>query len=102
MVVLIWQFTSAWNDYLFAAFFSSGRNGPVTLALNFLAGGQLTDYAVSMAGALIASRPDAASSTSCSGKYFIGGLWRLGQGLTAVEPKERGGAGLIWPAPPRI
>ncbi|EMY32385.1 binding-protein-dependent transport system inner membrane protein [Arthrobacter crystallopoietes BAB-32] len=73
VVVLIWQFTSAWNDYLFAAFFSSGRNGPVTIALSFLAGGQLTDYAASMAGALIASVPTLIVYIIL-GKYFVGGL----------------------------
>lgn len=73
VVVLIWQFTSAWNDYLFAAFFSSGRNGPVTIALSFLAGGQLTDYAASMAGALIASVPTLLVYILL-GKYFVGGL----------------------------
>ncbi|MFQ4147713.1 carbohydrate ABC transporter permease [Arthrobacter sp. LAPM80] len=73
VVVLIWQFTSAWNDYLFAAFFSSGRNGPVTIALSFLAGGQLTDYAASMAGALIASVPTLIVYMLL-GKYFVGGL----------------------------
>ena len=73
VVVLIWQFTSAWNDYLFAAFFSSGRNGPVTIALSFLAGGQLTDYAASMAGALLASVPTLVVYILL-GKYFVGGL----------------------------
>ena len=73
MVVLIWQFTSAWNDYLFAVFFSSGSNGPVTIALSFLAGGQLTDYAASMAGALIASLPTLLVYIIL-GKYFVGGL----------------------------
>ena len=73
VVVLIWQFTSAWNDYLFASFFSSGRNGPVTIALSFLAGGQLTDYAASMAGALIASVPTLVVYILL-GKYFVGGL----------------------------
>ena len=41
VVVLIWQFTSAWNDFLFAVFFSSSQNGPVTLALNNLANGPI-------------------------------------------------------------
>ena len=26
VVVLIWQFTSAWNDFLFALFFGGGRS----------------------------------------------------------------------------
>ena len=73
VVVLMWQFTSAWNDYLFALFFSTSRNGPVTIALNFLASGQLQDYSASMAGALIASVPTLIIYILL-GRYFVGGL----------------------------
>jgi glucose/mannose transport system permease protein len=74
VVVLIWQFTSAWNDFLFAVFFSSSQNGPVTLALNNLANGALLqNYGVSMAGALLASLPTLLVYVLL-GKYFIGGL----------------------------
>ncbi|MDT0269111.1 carbohydrate ABC transporter permease [Streptomyces sp. DSM 44915] len=74
VVVLIWQFTSAWNDFLFAVFFSSSQNGPVTLALNNLANGALLqNYGVSMAGALFASLPTLLVYIVL-GKYFIGGL----------------------------
>ncbi len=73
VVVLIWQFTSAWNDYLFALFFSNARNGPVTIALNFLASGQLQDYSASMAGALIASLPTLVVYIIL-GRWFVGGL----------------------------
>ncbi|MFD2795100.1 carbohydrate ABC transporter permease [Promicromonospora vindobonensis] len=74
VVVLIWQFTSAWNDFLFAVFFSSSQNGPVTVALNNLANGALLqNYGVSMAGALFASLPTLLVYIVL-GKYFIGGL----------------------------
>ncbi|MGO1628961.1 carbohydrate ABC transporter permease [Microbacterium sp.] len=74
VVVLIWQFTNAWNDFLFAVFFASSQNGPVTLALNNLANGSvLQDYGVSMAGALLASLPPLVVYIIL-GKYFIGGL----------------------------
>lgn len=74
VVVLIWQFTSAWNDFLFAVFFSSSQNGPVTLALNNLANGALLqNYGVSMAGALFASLPTLVVYIVL-GKYFVGGL----------------------------
>jgi glucose/mannose transport system permease protein len=74
VVVLIWQFTSAWNDFLFAVFFSSSQNGPVTVALNNLANGALLqNYGVSMAGALFASLPTLVVYIVL-GKYFIGGL----------------------------
>ncbi|MDN4486581.1 carbohydrate ABC transporter permease [Demequina sp. SYSU T00039] len=74
VVVLIWQFTSAWNDFLFAVFFSSAQNGPVTLALNNLANGSiLANYGASMAGAILASAPTLIVYILL-GKYFIGGL----------------------------
>lgn len=74
VVVLIWQFTSAWNDFLFAVFFSSSQNGPVTVALNNLANGALLqNYGVSMAGALFASLPTLIVYIIL-GKYFVGGL----------------------------
>ena len=73
VVVLIWQFTSAWNDYLFALFFSNSRNGPVTISLNFLASGQLQNYSASMAGALIASLPTLLVYIIL-GRWFVGGL----------------------------
>nr|WP_246012622.1 carbohydrate ABC transporter permease [Myceligenerans xiligouense] len=74
VVVLIWQFTNAWNDFLFAVFFSSSQNGPVTVALNNLANGALLqNYGVSMAGALLASFPTLLVYIIL-GKYFVGGL----------------------------
>lgn len=74
VVVLIWQFTSTWNDFLFAVFFSSSQNGPVTLALNNLANGSiLQNYGTSMAGALLASVPTLLVYVLL-GRYFIGGL----------------------------
>ena len=73
VVTIIWQFTSVWNDYLFAMFFSSAQNGPVTIGLNFLAAGQLQDYAASMAGALIASAPTLLVYIIL-GRWFVGGL----------------------------
>ncbi len=75
VVVLIWQFTSAWNDFLFALFFGGGaQRGPVTLALNNLANGAiLTDYGMSMSGALIASLPTLVVYVLL-GKYFVSGF----------------------------
>lgn len=73
VVTIIWQFTSAWNDYLFAIFLSNTRNGPITIALNALAGAQSPDYAASMAGALITSLPTLVVYIVL-GRWFIGGL----------------------------
>ena len=73
VVTIIWQFTSVWNDFLFAIFLSNTRNGPVTIALNALAGGQLSNYSASMAGAMIASVPTLVVYVVL-GRYFVGGL----------------------------
>lgn len=74
VVTIIWQFTSAWNDYLFALFLSNVQGGPVSLALvNLSQGAQLANYGAAMAGALIASVPTLIVYILL-GKYFIGGL----------------------------
>lgn len=75
VVVLIWQFTAAWNDFLFALFFGgTAQQGPVTLALNELAHGSIMqDYGASMAGALIASVPTLIVYIAL-GKFFVSGL----------------------------
>ncbi|WP_020389125.1 carbohydrate ABC transporter permease [Kribbella catacumbae] len=73
VVTLIWQFTSVWNDFLFALFLTQQTNGPVTLGLAALAGGQKVDYAASMAGALITSFPTLIVYILL-GRWFIGGL----------------------------
>lgn len=75
VVVIIWQFTAAWNDFLFALFFGgSSQTGPVTLALQELAKGSImADYGGSMAGALIASVPTLLVYIAL-GKYFVGGM----------------------------
>jgi glucose/mannose transport system permease protein len=73
VVAMIWQFTSAWNDFLFALFLTTRNNGPVTYALNELAGGQNPDYNSIMAGVLLASLPTLLVYVLL-GRYFIGGL----------------------------
>lgn len=73
VVTMIWQFTSAWNDFLFALFLTNRNNGPVTYALNELAGGQNPDYPSIMAGVIVASLPTLLVYILL-GRYFIGGL----------------------------
>lgn len=73
VVTLIWQFTSAWNDFLFALFLTNRNTGPVTYALMELASAQNPDYARTMAGVLIASLPTLVVYIVL-GKYFIRGL----------------------------
>ncbi len=73
VVTLIWQFTSAWNDFLFALFLTNRNTGPVTYALMELASAQNPDYARTMAGVLLASLPTLIVYIVL-GKYFIRGL----------------------------
>jgi glucose/mannose transport system permease protein len=73
VVVLIWQFTSAWNDFLFAVTLTSQNNWPVTVALNNLAGSFSVEWNVQMAGALIAALPTLAIYVLL-GRYFVRGL----------------------------
>lgn len=73
VVVLIWQFTSAWNDFLFAVTLSSQSTWPVTVALNNLAGSFIVEWNVQMAGALIAALPTLIVFIFL-GRYFVRGL----------------------------
>ncbi|MEP7378943.1 MAG: carbohydrate ABC transporter permease [Chloroflexota bacterium] len=73
VVVLIWQFTSAWNDFLFAATLTTQQNWPVTVALNNLAGSFSVAWNVQMAGALIAALPTLLIYVLL-GKFFMRGL----------------------------
>jgi glucose/mannose transport system permease protein len=74
VVTAIWQFTSIWNDFLFAVFLVTNPDSwPVTVALNNTAGSQVTPFPVQMAGALIASVPTLVVYILL-GRYFMRGL----------------------------
>ena len=74
VVVAIWQFTSIWNDFLFAATVTSNPNTqPVTVALNNLAGSYIVEWNVQMAGALIAALPTLVLYILL-GRFFMRGL----------------------------
>jgi len=73
VVVLIWQFTSAWNDFLFAVTLTTQKTWPVTVALNNLAGSFSVQWNVQMAGALIAALPTLLVYILL-GRYFVRGL----------------------------
>jgi glucose/mannose transport system permease protein len=74
VVVAIWQFTSIWNDFLFAATLTSNPNvQPVTVALNNLAGSFIVEWNVQMAGALIAALPTLLVYILL-GRFFMRGL----------------------------
>lgn len=74
VVVAIWQFTSIWNDFLFAATVTSNPNTqPVMVALNNLAGSYIVEWNVQMAGALIAALPTLLVYIVL-GRFFMRGL----------------------------
>jgi glucose/mannose transport system permease protein len=74
VVAAIWQFTSIWNDFLFAVFLVvDPAKWPVTVALNNEAGSLVTTYNVQMAGALLASLPTLIVYILL-GRYFMRGL----------------------------
>ncbi len=73
VVVLIWQFTSAWNDFLFAVVLTGNRDWPITVALNNMAGSQIIAWNVQMAGALLTALPPLLVYI-LAGRYFLRGL----------------------------
>lgn len=73
VVVLIWQFTSAWNDFLFAVILTGNREWPITVALNNMAGSQIIAWNVQMAGSLLAALPTLLVYVFL-GRYFLRGL----------------------------
>ncbi len=73
VVMLIWQFTSAWNDFLFAVILTGNTQWPVTVALNNLAGSQIIAWNVQMAASLLAALPTLLVYIFL-GKYFLSGL----------------------------
>ncbi len=74
VVVMIWQFTSIWNDFLFAVIVTSRPSmQPITVALNNLAGSYSVEWNVQMAGALIAALPTLLVYIFLS-RYFMSGL----------------------------
>lgn len=72
-VVIIWQFTQAWNEFLFALILTNQSNWPVTVALNNLAGSQLVQWNVLMAATLLAALPTLLVYIFL-GRYFLRGL----------------------------
>ena len=74
VVVMIWQFTSIWNEFLFAVvLIADVTQRPVTVALQNLAGSFLVDYPLQMAGALLAALPTL-QVYILLGRYFLRGL----------------------------
>jgi glucose/mannose transport system permease protein len=74
VVVAIWQFTSIWNEFLFAVTITSNpAQQPITVALQNLAGSQIVEWNVQMAGALLAALPTLLVYILL-GRYFLRGL----------------------------
>jgi glucose/mannose transport system permease protein len=74
VVVMIWQFTSIWNEFLFASTLANTSSArTMTVALNNLAGSFVVEWNVQMAGALIAALPTLLIYILLS-RYFMRGL----------------------------
>jgi len=74
VVVGIWQFTSIWNEFLFAVTLTSNPDSqPVTVALQNLAGSFAALYNVQMAGALVTALPTLIAFVLL-GRFFVRGL----------------------------
>ncbi|HEX8967325.1 MAG TPA: carbohydrate ABC transporter permease [Chloroflexota bacterium] len=74
VVVAIWQFTSIWNEFLFAVVVTSNPAvQPITVALNNMAGSFVVEWNVQMAGALLAALPTLLVYLLL-GRFFMRGL----------------------------
>ena len=74
VVVMIWQFQSIWNDFLFGVIVTSRPSvQPMTVALNNMAGSYIVQWNVQMAGALLAAIPTLLVFIFL-GQYFMRGL----------------------------
>jgi glucose/mannose transport system permease protein len=73
VVVGIWQFTSVWNEFLFAVTLTTQKQQPIMVALQNLSGSQIVQWNVQMAGALLAALPTLLVYVFLS-RYFIRGL----------------------------
>lgn len=73
VVVVIWQFTQIWNEFLFAVTLTSQSTQPITVALANLAGGEAVNWNLPMAGSILAALPTLLIYIVL-GRYFIRGL----------------------------
>ena len=70
---MIWQFTSAWNDFLFGVLLTNREYWPITVALNNIAGSQAVPFNEAMASALLACIPTLLIYVVL-GRFFMRGL----------------------------
>lgn len=74
VVAMIWQVTQIWNEFLFAVIITSNpAQQPVQVALRNLAGSQIVEWNVQMAGALLSALPTLLVYVFL-GRYFLRGL----------------------------
>lgn len=73
VVVIIWQFTQVWNEFLFGVTITNTASQPITVALQNLAGSQIVQWNVQMAGAFLTALPTLLVYVLL-GRYFIRGL----------------------------
>ncbi len=73
VVVLIWQFTNIWNDFIFAVTIVQNENQPMTVALNNVAGSFTVEWNVQMAAAFLTALPTLLVYIIL-GRYFLRGL----------------------------
>lgn len=73
VVVIIWQFTQIWNEFLFAVTMTTGQSEPLTVGLAQLAGGEAVKWNLPMAGAVVTALPPIIVYVVMS-RYFVRGL----------------------------
>jgi glucose/mannose transport system permease protein len=73
VVVIIWQFTQIWNEFLFGVTMTTTDAQPITVGLAQLAGGEAVRWNLPMAGAIVAALPPLLVFIIL-GRYFIRGL----------------------------
>lgn len=74
VVAIIWEVTQVWNEFLFAVVITSNpAQQPIQVALQNLAGSQIVEWNVQMAGALLAALPTLLVYVFL-GRYFLRGL----------------------------
>jgi glucose/mannose transport system permease protein len=74
VVVIIWQFTQIWNEFLFAVtIVNAADKVPITVALQNLSSSQIVEWNVQMAGAFLTALPTLLVYILL-GRYFIRGL----------------------------
>jgi glucose/mannose transport system permease protein len=73
-VVVIWEFTSIKNEFLFAVVLPNNASvQPITVDLSNLAGGSIVEWNVQTAGALMAAMPTLLLYILL-GRFFMRGL----------------------------